>query len=132
LKNGGAELTYFFVTYYGTPVICTFLHSFLVFLFKKLAPKLPENYTEPYRVRHYKNDIFIRNSSILSAAMNVSEHAIAMETLRQISRLLGDHGIKWMLTAGTLIGSLRHWDIVPWDDDFVTCWSCFFSMILSI
>jgi hypothetical protein len=108
------------VSHFG--IFVTLCNVFFYICIEKIAPKLPEIYTEPYRVKHFNKDIFIRNSTIFSAAIDVSEHAIVMETLRQISRLLGDHGITWMITAGTLIGSLRHWDIIPWDDDFVTFW----------
>ena len=30
------------------------------------------------------------------------------------------HEIEFMISDGTLIGSLRHFDQIPWDDDFVS------------
>lgn len=84
----------------------------------KIAPKLPDKYVEPYRVK-YDFDLKRLNSSRMPSTMVNSEHATLMETLRQMCRLFGANDIKWMMTDGSMIGSLRHWDIVPWDDDFV-------------
>lgn len=55
----------------------------------------------------------------MPVAMSNSEHASLMDTLRQMTRLFGANDIKWMMSDGSMIGSLRHWDVIPWDDDFV-------------
>lgn len=62
--------------------------------------------------------------------MSNSEHASLMETLRQISRLLGGNNVTWMMSDGSMVGSLRHWDVVPWDDDFVTILG-YYGLIIS-
>ena len=58
-------------------------------------------------------------STKLPLAMSYSDRVVLMETLRQICRFFGASDIDWMISDGSMIGSLRHWDIVPWDDDFV-------------
>lgn len=59
------------------------------------------------------------NSMKLPLAIGYSDRVVLMETLRQICRFFGANDIEWMMSDGSILGSLRHWDIVPWDDDFV-------------
>ena len=37
--------------------------------------------------------------------------------LKQIDKLCQDNGIEYYLTAGSLIGAMRHKGFIPWDDD---------------
>jgi len=41
--------------------------------------------------------------------------------LKDIHEILTNNGIKYVLGAGTLLGSYRHGDIIPWDDDGDIC-----------
>lgn len=83
------------------------------------APKLPEFYPQLFGA-----DIFTyanrKNSSLMPRSLNENEYELYMETIEKTLKLLGTHKIEYMMFYGTLLGSLRHWDIVPWDDDFVS------------
>jgi hypothetical protein len=43
------------------------------------------------------------------------------DLLKDIHEILTNNGIKYVLGAGTLLGSYRHGDIIPWDDDADIC-----------
>ena len=55
----------------------------------------------------------------MPAALTQAEHEIVMDLFKQITRFLGKNKITWMLNDATAMGSLRHWDLIPWDDDIV-------------
>ncbi len=40
-----------------------------------------------------------------------------LELLKEIDQLCRENGVEYYLTAGTLIGAIRHKGFVPWDDD---------------
>ena len=43
--------------------------------------------------------------------------AIELNMLLDIDKLCREHGIKYSLAAGTLLGAARHKGFIPWDDD---------------
>ena len=57
------------------------------------------------------------SSSLIPRALTSCEHDIAMRLLMVIERICRKNEITFMLTDGSLLGSLRHHDIIPWDDD---------------
>ncbi|CAF0780691.1 unnamed protein product [Adineta steineri] len=65
----------------------------------------------PYRYSHWKS------SPILPRAFSRCEHTLAMHLLTIIDRLCRQHNITYFMSEGTLLGSIRHHDIIPWDDD---------------
>lgn len=44
-------------------------------------------------------------------------HEIQVELLEQLDRICRKHGIKYMISDGTLLGAVRHKGFIPWDDD---------------
>lgn len=42
---------------------------------------------------------------------------LEMEILEFVDKLCKEHGIKYFLAGGSLLGAVRHKDIIPWDDD---------------
>lgn len=86
-------------------------HSFI----SQLVVYGPRNnnglYRFPYRYLHWKS------SSILPRALSQCEHSILMRLLMTIDRICRNEKIIYMMSHGTLLGSWRHHDIIPWDDD---------------
>ncbi len=44
-------------------------------------------------------------------------HRANMELLRKFDSFCRERGIRYFITFGTLLGAVRHGDIIPWDDD---------------
>lgn len=45
-------------------------------------------------------------------------HLIMLDLMDRLHKVCEDHGLKYYLTYGTLIGAIRHNGFIPWDDDF--------------
>lgn len=44
-------------------------------------------------------------------------HEIQIEILKEIIRICDKYDLKWFVTYGTLLGTVRHHGFIPWDDD---------------
>ncbi len=43
--------------------------------------------------------------------------AVEMDLLNEFSTVCKNHGMKWFVHAGTMLGAVRHHGFIPWDDD---------------
>ena len=53
-------------------------------------------------------------------AFQLYEREYIDELIEMAFYFFAKHEIEFMISDGTLIGSLRHFDQIPWDDDFVS------------
>jgi hypothetical protein len=65
----------------------------------------------PYRYSQWKS------SPLLPRRLTPCEHTLIMRLLIIIERMCRKHEITFMMSDGTLLGSWRHHDIIPWDGD---------------
>jgi len=57
------------------------------------------------------------NNSILSTDVSYCDYFHIIQLMINVQIILHQSDIKYFLTKGTLIGVLRHHDIIPWDTD---------------
>ncbi|CAF1105177.1 unnamed protein product [Adineta steineri] len=74
------------------------------------------NDTKTFRFPYYHYSHW-KSSSIIPRVITQCEHSLMMHLLIIIDRICREHKITYFISDGTLLGSLRHHDIIPWDDD---------------
>lgn len=58
-----------------------------------------------------------KQSEVLPRQLSPCEHALIIRLIAIISDICFRHQITFLMTHGTLLGSWRHHDILPWDSD---------------
>ncbi|CAF1043846.1 unnamed protein product [Didymodactylos carnosus] len=98
-----------------THVICSNFDNSLTQSNNKIILIQP-NILEKYDLIPYDYTIW-QTSISLSRSVTPCEHSIMMKLLLLFDKLCRKNQIQYMMIDGTLLGSYRHHDLIPWDDD---------------
>ena len=83
------------------------------------ADKSNKLYSEPIPFEYYEPQE-TKTSKKMPPYYNKIEYSILMELIKEMAKFFTENQIEFYLNFGTLIGSLRHWDMIPWDYDLVS------------
>ncbi|CAF1519752.1 unnamed protein product [Adineta ricciae] len=75
----------------------------------------PVDSTRLQRLPYYYT--YWKSTPLLSRRLTKCEHSILMRLFMVADRICRKNKIEYMISDGTLLGSLRHHDITPWDTD---------------
>lgn len=70
-----------------------------------------ENESIPY---HYE---LWKSSPLMPRIVTECEHHLMIQLLTRFDKLTRKYSLDYMMIDGTLLGSWRHHDLIPWDDD---------------
>jgi len=65
--------------------------------------------TEPFRV--------FQKCEYEHYVMTEEDIKLSYELMQDVSHAFNKHGVQYFMIGGTLLGSIRHGGIIPWDDD---------------
>ncbi|CAF0924240.1 unnamed protein product [Rotaria sordida] len=58
-----------------------------------------------------------QSTSLMPRLVTKCEHNLMMQLLKRFDQLTKKYSLEYMMIDGTLLGSWRHHDLIPWDDD---------------
>ncbi|CAF3666911.1 unnamed protein product [Rotaria sp. Silwood1] len=58
-----------------------------------------------------------QSASSMPRLVTKCEHNLMMQLLKRFDQLTKKYSLEYMMIDGTLLGSWRHHDLIPWDDD---------------
>ncbi len=61
--------------------------------------------------------MFVNDSTLTQQKALELLQQTELEILKAASEVFAEHGIRWFLDGGTLLGAARHQGFIPWDDD---------------
>jgi len=64
----------------------------------------------------YDYDIW-QSAPLMPRLVTKCEHNLMMQLLKRFDQLAKKYSLEYMMIDGTLLGSWRHHDLIPWDDD---------------
>ncbi|CAF0716465.1 unnamed protein product [Adineta steineri] len=64
----------------------------------------------------YDYDIW-QSAPTMPRLVSKCEHNLMMQLLKRFDQLTKKYSLEYMIIDGTLLGSWRHHDLIPWDDD---------------
>lgn len=74
-----------------------------------------------YRTMIYKNDVSLLEEFAITSREEseylVRSHEILIKLMEEFDRVCTKNNIHYYIICGSLIGVIRHHDIIPWDDD---------------
>ena len=76
-----------------------------------------------YKKEHFtnitddENNNYEEDSEYNDSENNDNIKSDVIYALKNIDKILNKHNIWYVSAYGTLLGGIRHWDMIPWDDD---------------
>ena len=89
---------------------------------KKLLSFIPTQLIQPHELSDNQNPIpydydLWQSSPLMPRLVSRCEYKLMIELLKRFDQLARKYSLEYMMSDGTLLGSWRHHDLIPWDDD---------------